>query len=132
MFDEPLGSVWVHVPPSRALSNNLASRPFLFSSHVIHHVQILGMDTFYVTGMEKSPFAALYRGNMRGQDSEEVGGIGLVSLVSVLMLTCLVTCAGSDGDDMSSSLAGAGFRKGYGEVGVYTRAAGPRPDVSHD
>ena len=34
--------------------------------------QVLGMDTFYVTGMEKSPFAALYKGNMRGKDSEEV------------------------------------------------------------
>lgn len=33
---------------------------------------MLGMDTFYVTGMEKSPFAALYKGNMRGKDSEEV------------------------------------------------------------
>eukprot|EP00752_Nemacystus_decipiens_P016556 g14798.t1 len=33
---------------------------------------VLGMDTFYVTGMEKSPFAALYKGNMRGKDSEEV------------------------------------------------------------
>lgn len=32
------------------------------------------MDTFYVTGMEKSPFAALYKGNMRGKDSEEVRG----------------------------------------------------------
>lgn len=30
------------------------------------------MDTFYVTGMEKSPFAALYKGNMRGKNSEEV------------------------------------------------------------
>ncbi|CAM9203970.1 unnamed protein product [Scytosiphon promiscuus] len=34
--------------------------------------EVLGMDTFYVTGMEKSPFAALYRGNMRGKSSEEV------------------------------------------------------------
>ncbi|CAM9238648.1 unnamed protein product [Ectocarpus sp. 6 AP-2014] len=33
---------------------------------------VLGMETFYVTGMEKSPFAALYRGNMRGKSSEEV------------------------------------------------------------
>ncbi|CBN77543.1 conserved unknown protein [Ectocarpus siliculosus] len=32
---------------------------------------VLGMKTFYVTGMEKSPFAALYRGNMRGKSSEE-------------------------------------------------------------
>lgn len=30
------------------------------------------METFYVTGMEKSPFAALYKGNMRGKSSEEV------------------------------------------------------------
>eukprot|EP00903_Cladosiphon_okamuranus_P017721 g16316.t1 len=34
--------------------------------------EVLGMDTFYVTGMEKSPFAALYKGNMRGKDSDEV------------------------------------------------------------
>lgn len=33
------------------------------------------MDTFYVTGMEKSPFAALYKGNMRGKDSEEVSQV---------------------------------------------------------
>ncbi|CAM9607980.1 unnamed protein product, partial [Ectocarpus sp. 13 AM-2016] len=33
---------------------------------------VLGMETFYVTGMEKSPFAALYKGNMRGKSSEEV------------------------------------------------------------
>lgn len=34
--------------------------------------EVLGIDTFYVTGVDKSPFAALYRGNMRGKSSEEV------------------------------------------------------------
>ena len=34
--------------------------------------QVFGMDTFYVTATEKSPFATLYKGNMRGKSTEEV------------------------------------------------------------
>eukprot|EP00904_Undaria_pinnatifida_P008140 jgi/Undpi1/4456/HiC_scaffold_17.g07810.m1 len=34
--------------------------------------EVFGMDTFYVTATEKSPFATLYKGNMRGKSTEEV------------------------------------------------------------
>ncbi|CAN0145989.1 unnamed protein product [Pylaiella littoralis] len=44
---------------------------------------VFGMESFYVTGMEKSPFAALYRGNMRGKDSEEVFEAVTTKLASI-------------------------------------------------